>query len=607
VVVAAGIAALLTIVAAQHLFPRGSPNLDEVAYDAQARALLHGDLTLSRATHDPFFRPFVSGFRDDRVVFKYQPAWPALVAAWRGIMRSTLPLRALLAAAGVFATYAFGYELLRHRQIAAIAALIVALSPFVWLQSATLLGYQLSFVLGIAGAAAVIRATRTHGRRAAFAVGLLLGFAAFHRPFDALIAALPVLLYSVIGLRGSGYLTRLTGAAALGALPAAILLAAYNTAVMGAPWRLPFGVSGPIDKFGFGWRATFVVPGTGHDGQVHYTPGTALHATWESILTFPRFVFVAPVVLLLAGYAIARKWRDARVRLLVAMIATLVVAYFFWWGVANAVEFRLYESLGPFYHYLALGPLAVLAAWGLSLLRPTPALVAVLVVIGLAWTVPVTADVLHDARRDGNARAAELALTDAPGRRLVLQDPQFPRDPYVRVADDPDLDGTRVVGIDIPGRRLDAVEQFPDRAAFLVRGFHPAGDPFSPIRREQVSLEIVEGARISITSNGNPPAGGTVTSYLRIGDEEQTTPGPTATWTLLPPDLPRTTVIIIAGYRTGPDEFVECRFEGRRAGADLVRVLAPCDGFVGYAFPDGRTAVSPEDVSERLVVAVVSR
>ncbi len=606
-VVAAGIAALLTIVAAQHLFPRGSPNLDEVAYDAQARALVHGDLTLSRATHDPFFLPFLSGFRDDRVVFKYQPAWPALVAVSRGIVRSTLPLRALLAAAGVLATYAFGHELLRRKPIAAIAAVIVALSPFAWLQSATLLGYQLSFVLGIAGAAAVIRAARTHGRRAAFAAGLLLGFAAFHRPFDALIAALPVLVYAVIELRSSGHLARLTGAAALGAVPAAILLAMYNTAVMGAPWRLPFGVSGPIDTFGFGWRATFVVPGTGHDGQVHYTPGRAVHATWESILTFPRFVFMAPVVLLLAGYVIARKWRDARVRLLVAMIATLVVAYFFWWGVANAVEFRLYDSLGPFYHYLALGPLAVLAAWGLSLLRPAPALVAVLAIVGLAWTVPVTADVLHDARRDGKARAAELALTDAPGRRLVLQDPMFPRDPYVRVANDPNLDGARVVGIDIPGRRLDAVEQFPDRKAYLVRGFHTSANPFGPVRREQVQLRIVHGARISITSTGNPPAGRSTTSYLRIGQEEQTTPGATATWTLLPPDLPTNTVRITAGYRTGPDEFVECRFEGRRAADGLVRVLTPCDGFVGYAFPDGKTAVTPEDVSDRLVVTVASR
>ena len=295
-------------------------------------------------------------------------------------------------------------------------------------------------------------------------------------------------------------------------------------------------------------------------------------------------------------------------RLLVAMIATLVVAYFFWWGVANAVEFGLYESLGPFYHYLALGPLAVLAGVG-----------TVAAAAGAGSRCRARdhrARVDRSRHRDRVARRARAtatrarpncALTDAPGRRLVLQDPQFPRDPYVRVANDPDLDGTRVVGIDVPGRRLDAVEQFPGRAAYLVRGFRAAGDPFGPIRREQVQLRVVEGARIGIVSTGKPPAGRDVTSYLRIGDDEQTTPGATATWTLAAADLPTTTVPIVAGYRTGPDEFVECRFEGRRAGADLVRVLTPCDGFVGYAFPDGKTAVSPEDVSDRLVVTIASR
>ena len=147
--------------------PRGGPNLDEVAYDAQARALADGHLTLPAATHDPFFRPFLSGFRDDRVVFKYQPVWPALIATSRGALGSTLPLRALLAAAGVVATYAFAWQLLDRRRVAIIAAVVVAVSPFTWIQSATLLGYQLSFVLGLAAAAAIVRAgvrPNGHGR-----------------------------------------------------------------------------------------------------------------------------------------------------------------------------------------------------------------------------------------------------------------------------------------------------------------------------------------------------------------------------------------------------------------------------------------------------------
>ena len=156
---------LCTVLVDRHVFPHGSPNLDEVAYDAQARALSDRELTLPRSTHDPFFRPFLSGFRDDRVVFKYQPVWPALIATSRALLRSPLPLQLLLAAGAVVATYAFALELLRSRRIATIAAVIVALSPFVWLQSGTLLGYQLSFVLGIGGATALLCALRTERAR----------------------------------------------------------------------------------------------------------------------------------------------------------------------------------------------------------------------------------------------------------------------------------------------------------------------------------------------------------------------------------------------------------------------------------------------------------
>ena len=72
--------------------PHGTVDLDEVAYESQANAIAHHQLTLPVATHDPFFRPFLSGVRGDRIVFKYQPEWPALMAVARGGFGSTLPL-----------------------------------------------------------------------------------------------------------------------------------------------------------------------------------------------------------------------------------------------------------------------------------------------------------------------------------------------------------------------------------------------------------------------------------------------------------------------------------------------------------------------------------
>jgi hypothetical protein len=607
VFVAILVAVVLTILAAQQLFPRGSPDLDEVAYDAQSHALADGELTLPRSTHDPFFRPFLSGIRDEAVVFKYQPVWPALIAVSRGVSGSTLPLRALLAAGGVIATYAFAHELVAARRVAVVAALIVALSPFSWLQAATLLGYQLSFVLGMASAAAIVRTARCRSSRAAVVGGALLGIAALHRPFDAVIAAMPVLVYAGFELRGSGRTRQLATRALLGALPPLVLLGWYDTAVMGAPWRLPFGVSGPIDTFGFGWRATFIAPkGRPHEGQMHYTVGRALSATWTSIAALPWFVFAAPVVLLCAGILVARRWRDARVRLLVAMIVTLIVAYFFWWGVANAIEFDLYDSLGPFYHYLVLGPLAVLAAWGITSIRSTRTWIAGLVVV-VAWTVPVTWSVLHDARHAGNARAAELTLTDVRGRSLVLEDPMFAGDPYVRVANDARLDGDHLVAIDIPGRRLDAVAAATGRDPYLIRSFHHAGDFLGPVQRDRVPLVEVEGARLRVVAALSPPPGHDAEGFLRIGDDVKTASVDAATWDLVPAGISDAPMPMAVGYSLSDGERVECRLEVQRVAGGLVRVLTPCDGYARYVLPNGVTATSREDVSGRVDVSVVNR
>ena len=604
-VVAACIAAVFTVLAAQHLFHRGGPNLDEVAYDAQARALADGHLTLPAATHDPFFRPFLSGFRDDRVVFKYQPVWPTLIATSRGALGSTLPLRALLAAAGVVATYAFAWQLLDRRRVAIIAAAIVAVSPFTWIQSATLLGYQLSFVLGLAAAAAIVpRRARPNGRGRGRrgSAPRLRGVPSAVRRTARGVAGARVRRVRIARQRSARTASRLGVA---GALPAALLLAAFNTIVMGAPWKLPFGVSGPIDRFGFGWRASFVVPGSGREGQVHYTVGRALGGMWDSLSAFPRFVVATPVLLLLAVFVVVRQRRDPRVWLLVGMIATLIVGYLSWWGVVNAVEFDLTRSLGPFYHYLALGPLAVLAAWGLVKMRWTPATIAVLAVLAIVWTVPATWIVLHDARDAGRARAAEVALTDAPGPRLVLEDPLFPGRSLCAHRERRGALG--------PARRRHRHPRTPPRRRRTLP--RPGGVPrprISSSRRHRRT----DPARAGSVRNRRRRSGAGVGSAGAPGRprwrrrtcgsarRRRTAPISDATWEITADELSDAGTEVAVGYRMSPDEFVECRYEGRRTSGDGVRVLEPCDGYVGYAFPDGRTAVSREDVSGRVDVSL---
>ena len=346
----------------------------------------------------------------------------------------------------------------------------------------------------------------------------------------------------------------------------------FNTLVMGAPWNLPFGVSGPIDRFGFGWRTSFVVPGSGRDGQVHYTVGRALGARCGTPSSaFPRFVVATPVLLLLAVFVVVRQRRDPRVWLLVGMIATFVV------GLPLVVGCRQRGRVRP--DAFASGPSTTTSRSARSRCSPRG---------GSSMCGGPTARRRSRRTRDrvdgardlrsccttrampATRRAAEAALTDAPGPRLVLEDPLFPGDPYVRVANDAALEGRRVVGIDIPGHRLDAVERFPDRGRVSrARLPSPPATSVGPIRREQVPLEIVEGDRVQLTADWRRPAGPPATAYLRIG---QTTASGADLRRDLGDDCRPTSRRRHRGRGRLPDvaadEFVECRSEARRTSGD---------------------------------------
>jgi hypothetical protein len=113
--VLAFLASLASLMTAWFAFPHGTVDLDEVSYQMQANALGDGHLTLPAATYDAYFRPFLSGVRGDRVVFKYQAEWPAMIAASDLAFWSSLPLRAALGGGGMLAMAWLAWELARDR------------------------------------------------------------------------------------------------------------------------------------------------------------------------------------------------------------------------------------------------------------------------------------------------------------------------------------------------------------------------------------------------------------------------------------------------------------------------------------------------------------
>jgi 4-amino-4-deoxy-L-arabinose transferase-like glycosyltransferase len=591
-VIPAVIGAVGTLVFAQHAFWRGSPNLDEVAYQSQANAIAHGRLTLPAATFDPFFRPFLSGVRDGRVVFKYQPVWPGLLALSHGVFGSTLPLRLVLAAAAVVAVYLLALAVFGSRREALLAAYLVAFCPFLWVQAATLLGYQLSFVLAVSAAAAFVAATS--GRKSyAIAAGVISGVAVFHRPFDAIVPTLPFFVYAAWQRRRD--LGRFVGWVALGAAPFAVLTALYNIHVMGSPLRFPFGVSGAIDHFGFGWRASFEVPGSGHGGQINYTVGRAFITLWQSLVALPRFLVAAPVILVFALVAVLGRGRGARTSLLAISVLCVLFGYLYWWGTANAVHFGVHTTLGPFYHYFVVAPLVILAAHALVRLRQRW-IIAVVVAAAVVWAIPASGLAFRNARRAGRTRANEIALLTPPGHAVVLETPLFPGDPYVRVANSADLSDRRIVAVDIPGREREVIERFPGRTPYLIEVYRHYGDPFGPQITSRVRANVVASRapvfRMATKQHARP--------YLRVDDGAEQSGGSHWRVRALPPG--EHTIAI--GMHLA-ENWYECRFQAAQVNGEI-HVLAPCEGFAHLTFPNGKAATQREDLSPLFRVDVAS-
>jgi hypothetical protein len=116
-------------------------------------------------------------------------------------------------------------------------------------------------------------------------------------------------------------------------------------------------------------------------------------------------------VVLLAGYVIGEVARPAQRSLVDDR--HLVVAYYFWWGVANAVDFGLPVARALRHHYLALGPLAVLAAG--TRCWPAPAQSSPVSRSSAWWSVPSLATALQRRRCATRARGR----TGADGLRTA--------------------------------------------------------------------------------------------------------------------------------------------------------------------------------------------
>ena len=351
------LAAVLSAAVALEIFEAIPHMEDEFAQFWQAEVMAEGELYRSSPPEPKsFIVPFVVD-HEGRRFGKYPPGWPAALAlgAAAGAPWAVNPI---LAGLGVWLIYRLAGRLLPP-PLAALAAGLAALSPWLLMLSGSLMSHSLSLVLAAAFALTWFDLFLDPDRRAsAVPPGLLVVLAAgcaglllLTRPLTGVGALLPFAVHGAWMLvRRPGHRSRLL-AIALGGATLAALLPLWQYALTGDPLRNPYTLWWSYDRLGFG-------PGHG--------PVEGGHSLWLAYINTRHSLkvglhdlfgwpFLSWLFLPFGWWALRRK---AGAGLLYAVLPSLVLVYTAYWIGAWV--------LGPRYYYESLPGLAIASAAGIG-------------------------------------------------------------------------------------------------------------------------------------------------------------------------------------------------------------------------------------------------
>lgn len=431
VAVVAVLSALGAVLLSSLLFPYLSINNDEPIYRLQAQALAAGHLFPPAPAPADAFTPWLAVVRDGHYVLKYTPVVAGIHALGLALTGGFATGLALLAAAGVVVTYLLGCEVLGDRRVAALAAVLWAVSPLTVVQSGLLLPYLPFVILLMLTVLGVLRGLRLGRWLPLAGAGLTLGLAVAARPYDAVMFLLPLAGWLVWTERARLWWVLPRLAAGL-ALPVVGLLA-FDSAATGSPFTLPFALLEPDDKLGFGDRKLYPSDPARAFGILQGLSGVGSHL-W---LLGVGWVAGGVLLAVLAVAAAVRRRVPTPALLLGGGALLLIASYLFFWGAWNAAElWGGIRYVGPFYLMAVLVPLVLLGARGLADLVAAgsrrvrgagvlvSAVAVTLIVTTLATALPANAT-MSDNERGLND------LVTAQGRSLIFipTNPQFLQHP----------------------------------------------------------------------------------------------------------------------------------------------------------------------------------
>lgn len=235
---------------------------DELAYLYQAKIFAGGNLVIdSPDPRQAFWQPFVVDYDGTRFG-KYTPGWSAILALGV-IIGQTWSINAFFAMLAVAMTYRLGADIY-NRDVALVAALLVAFSPAALLLNASLMGHTSAMFFALLFVYSYWRLSyRAKPHRWGLVAGLALGILATERPLTSIAIALPFIAWSGVRLLHRGIIAKqklrevaqvLSPLLVLsaGALLIASAIPIFNHAATGDPTKNLYTFVWEYDRIGFG-------------------------------------------------------------------------------------------------------------------------------------------------------------------------------------------------------------------------------------------------------------------------------------------------------------------------------------------------------------------
>jgi Dolichyl-phosphate-mannose-protein mannosyltransferase len=513
----------------RNVFPYYSGDHDEPVYRYQADMMRDGDLNVPLAQNE-FFRPWLSGPRDDHLVMAFGPGWPAVLMVADVTTGSMLVGLGFAAALTVVAGFGFARELLGSAGRAALATAILSLSPFVLMLSGTYLSYVIGLALYLVFGALLLRALRTDSPILLVLAGFVIGGAFLTRPYDAVLFAVPFAVYIVATRRHDrAKLAKIAGWFALGLAPTIVIALLYNLATTGTLLEFPVSVqSGGFSKFGFGIRS--IGPDT---PKLNYTVQEAVESMGTNLWAVPTWLFGTYLTLALSAYGAFRLWKAERAicGLLLGLTFIFPVGYLAWWASSLTTNGAL-TGLGPHYYVPMLVPLAIFAAYGIAELAVHRRAVLIGgVVVAIVLTGIAVQPKIAEQRRVAKAsriysHQLQRGLKQRDGQpALVIQERRkssYIMEPYPFLANPPDLKADVLYARDRGPLNVDLIDRTKDRRVYrIVRELAP-GNPLGQLPVVLKPQSVQRGSTLVVHSRiVNTSGKSTVTAYARLGKDAQ--------------------------------------------------------------------------------------